>query len=665
MDCRRTTISSAGSWSAVALLVALAACTSEKNPCETAKCDPGLVCVEQGDSHACVPPGDPCGAGNPCKADQRCVVTIKGTASCLSPDRCAGVSCETGKRCSPDTGQCVAVPVPCAGVTCNEGETCNPSTGRCEDANSKCLALCCNFNEVCDPVQGACVPDLCYGELACRCGPSTTCNSVTGNCDPVVGACGNCTASQYCDASIGACVDIAAGTPNAGEIGSGCASTADCTRSGSDAFCIVDGGLFGEMPRGSCSANCDVSGCPSGSGCVDVGLQLCLDICLTNADCREGYSCVRLSNEDSRSYCFPSNKSGSACTGPDCSPAGGSCNEDTDCASGLQCARNLPGGYCQSSSCGQGNTFNNSLKAWCLVTDPCAGSTIALAGCDISLQNCRSGYACLTADPNRTDGNSGFCYLRNCEEDTDCNVAGTSCTNVCDTARGICDARCTSDLDCDGGRACDTTTGRCFQPCRYADANCGPDAFCDTALRRCVRNCRSDASCPQGTFCDRAGGQCKPLCTADTDCTGISQFCDSLGRCRARCADDSACGSNEYCESGRCLPRCAGSANCSFGSFCEPSTGRCQADLKTVLVGNTCNRDGDCGPYNGKCLLSFPSGYCVAPGCSAETPCGAGATCLELGAEGSVCARGCETDSDCRGGYRCAEQAGTKACLPR
>lgn len=636
--------------------------SSTSNPCEGVKCEQaGYVCVAGADQKpVCAPPADPCGASNPCKADERCVVNVQGLASCLVPDRCYGVTCGVDKRCDPSTGQCTIERKPCDGVSCPAGQVCNAATGACEDANAKCKNVCCDSTQVCDPSTGECVPDQCDdAEIACKCGPSEKCNGVTGKCDPAITACGACAADQYCDPGIGSCVKLARGTPSAGEIGGACGSTADCTRSGTEAFCLTDGGLFGEMPGGSCSASCNELACPRGAGCVDVGLAICLDICVDKSDCRQGYTCTQITSEDPRRYCFPAGTGGSKCAGPNCQPIGGACIQDDDCLAGAECSRNLPGGYCQKRGCKQSDCDTEAESCWCLTADQCSGATIGLAKCDTRLQDCRPGYAC---NPVTRDGIGGYCYPRNCEVDNDCRAAGTSCDYTCDQARGVCDTYCKSNADCFGGRTCDTSTGHCFQGCRTTNANCGPDALCDVQAQRCVRKCRSDATCPDNSFCDRIAGKCIARCTSDTSCSA-GQFCDATGRCRVRCAGDGDCGTNEYCDAGRCNLRCTSTAGCSFGEFCETTSGQCRRDLKSVLVGNACRRDGDCGAYNAECLTGWTDGYCTAPDCSADEACGPGAACVP--AEGKArCLKTCVGDADCRPSYACRERAGQNVCVP-
>lgn len=671
----------------------LAGCTPEPiGPCGGEVCEAGFTCVENALTGAaeCVPPTEPCAPANsPCKADETCIVASDGAARCLAPNRCLAKTCPVGKKCDNSTGECSIDVNPCEGRVCRSGESCNPDSGRCEPVSRLCDSVCCDDDSVCDPATGACVQDRCQlAKYACKCGPSQVCEPVTGDCIDAPGPCGTCGSDEYCDQSRGRCVRIPAGVPTAGAVGAACRTSAQCGAAGPDGFCIQDGGLFGEMPEGMCSAPCETSTCAAGSACVDFGIKLCMDTCLADGDCRDGYACQQLVSRDSKRYCFPKGDTrGSTCTGPGCSPVGSGCAEDNDCVKGAQCNRNLPGGYCIYSGCrtAAGSVeCRDAANCLCLNADQCNSSvTLGLAKCDVRRQDCRAGYTCYLA---LNDGVTGYCYPRNCDVDQDCRAQGDACSadgaefaTYCDAARGRCDYACTSDSQCGTGRRCDTSTGRCFQACSSIYDHCGPDAFCDAEAGRCQRKCTSDETCASGSYCDRVVGRCIERCTADAQCGGASQFCDATGRCRTRCSDHAGCGSSEYCsDEGRCALRCTASSGCAFGSFChtdrgDPKYGQCSRDLKSVRVGAACTRPQDCAPYNAVCLGpqdGFPAaGYCAATDCTASTPCGPEAACVEVELSGgtrSLCLKRCTVgdDSTCPGALSCVDVEGTPVCRP-
>jgi hypothetical protein len=668
MPCRNGTVAVL----AAAVLAALAACTSPAaDPCASAGCPAGTVCHVSDGKAVCGGAADPCSAGT-CQSDERCVVDVQGRPSCLAPDRCAAVACAADKRCDPATGTCSVTAAPCEGVVCATGKVCNPATGVCEQPENKCGKECCPSGTVCDPVNGGCVANKCLdAAFACVCGPSTQCNPVSGACDPIAPGCESCTTSQYCDPVAGRCIELVPGQPLAGQVGAACERPSDCALSGSDAFCIADGGLFGAMSGGMCSANCNNSACPSGSGCVDIGLQICLDLCTTAKDCRAGYTCTQITSDDPRQYCFPAGSSPSTCTGPDCHGVGGACEKNDDCVAGAECATGLPGGYCQKRDCVPADCNDKGENCHCVGIDTCSDATLSLEKCNPVVEPrgegpCRAGYACL---PLNTAGTEHYCYPRECEEDVDCRPAGTGCDLFCDKARGICDAPCTRNAECTGGRTCELATGRCIQNCRNDSDNCGPDGYCDMnpdiLKRRCARKCRADSACSAEQFCDLSSGICKARCGSDADCFAGS-FCDGSGRCRAACGSNADCGSNERCDAGRCLLRCDAGASCGFGDVCDGGTsgsGICRKDLSGVRVGAACTTALDCGAVNGSCITGLPGGYCVAPGCGDDVPCGAGAACVPFSGS-KACLDICESNADCRGGYACrqASDSAMKVC---
>lgn len=670
-------------------LAVLPACPPPVSPaCQSVVCDDGLQCVTEQGEGVCRPPADPCGVNNPCDAESEvCLVRANGGPLCTPRSKCADVTCNVGERCEPTTGECVDDGLDCRNGTCPVGFSCNENSGLCEE-NSKACSVCCGDYEVCNPALGECVPDLCTTTasannpsrpLLCDCGPSQVCNPIDGGCLDLPSRCGSCESNQYCDDKSGLCVTIPSTVPATGEIGAACTSSANCSRSGAYGFCIEDGGLFGPMPGGSCSASCDVVGCPSGAACVDVGLSVCLDVCLSDDECREGYGCFTVTAGDPKRYCFPRGAGGSQCTGPDCAPIGSSCAEDDDCLAGGSCQRNLPGGYCVKNNCNRNLECRGEQDGClCLGTDSCSDSTLALATCDITAQDCRPGYSCYQA---RAGSNVGYCWARSCEDNQDCRVAGDSCSNeVCDAARGLCQLPCGSNADCVGGTVCDTGSGRCYQPCFSELDWCGPDARCDVDSSRCVRKCSSDATCPAEHYCHQGGstlaeqrmaGRCIAKCTDDSTCGG-GEYCDRLGRCRPQCADDDACSSIEYCDAGQCRLRCTATSGCTFGQFCDVNgdfggePGRCRRDLRQTLVGNTCQTDSQCGAYHASCFRNsdFPGGYCTSVGCSEQEPCGANAACADIGGQ-NACLKRCDPDAaNCRNGYACEERNGAHVCVP-
>lgn len=650
----------------VAALLALGGCTNPvPPPCAQVTCDEGMICVVNAlQEGVCVHKPDPCRDENPCDPTEQCVVGADGAPQCLEVSRCFRKECNNGKKCDPASGECTLEFEPCENVACGAGRVCNPATNQCESPYEKCKGVCCNTNFICDPNSGDCVQDLCaFAQYACACGPNEVCDPFTGGCLQRPGACGSCAPNQYCDQASGRCLSIPAGPPAAGMVGAACATSGDCNLAGNGGFCLEDGGLFGDMPDGMCSSNCRRNPCPEGAGCVDVGISICLDICLSDADCRPDYACQRITNSDPKRYCFPRGGGSSECEGPGCSPIGGRCTESDDCVEGATCSRNLPGGYCVDYGCEVDNMNPCSGGVCCLPLGDCDGTTIKLSSCQVSEQDCRSGYTCYPVV-----GNTGYCWVRSCEGDSDCRNVGDECsTDVCDPVFGACHAPCTSNSQCSLGNLCDTSSGRCYRPCSSRlDDICGPDGVCDEDAQWCKRKCRSDASCRSNQYCNSNIGLCIDKCTSHEAC-GNGSFCDALGRCRPACGGDNDCGNHEYCDEGACKTRCSGTSGCSFGEVCHNESGRCHRDLTAVHLGNPCARALDCAPYNATCLegSEFPGGYCAATGCSAQSPCGPKGACVDDGGE-TFCLKKCTpgVEGTCRAGYTCSAWGEADVCVP-
>ncbi len=178
-----------------------------------------------------------------------------------------------------------------------------------------------------------------------------------------------------------------AGVPTT-PVGDACVGN-DC---GPVGFCIDQSQGF---PGGYCSQGCapGQASCPAGSECMDFGQgsSVCVDSCVSNAECRTDYACVQLGLSMGR-VCWPRSNTS---TNPMGDPVGAGCTVDNDCVQGLSCVDSLgfPGGYCSLTYCDS-------------VTNPCpSGSacyafpglySLCMADCPSggSQSTCRSQYYC-------------------------------------------------------------------------------------------------------------------------------------------------------------------------------------------------------------------------------------------------------------------------------
>jgi cysteine-rich repeat protein len=132
--------------------------------------------------------------------------------------------------------------------------------------------------------------------------------------------------------------------------GGACDEPSDCdTQAGNDPFCILQN-PFG-FPSGSCSEFCDptaIGACGGDAVCLDIGLTdpfgdpiqesgICVDGCILDTDCRDGYACADLDGLPGGDACFPACDDDAQCPGDFCNADDGNCNpNDEICGVGGQ-----------------------------------------------------------------------------------------------------------------------------------------------------------------------------------------------------------------------------------------------------------------------------------------------------------------------------------------
>jgi len=201
-------------------------CNGKDNNCDgktdtTGNCPNGYACKDGACALQCKGGEFPCPLGYKC-SNNYCI-----------PQRCATVTCPTGKQCDEATGSCKDL---CAGVMCNGAATC--INGVCVDCNqlgcpsgqlcvggsctpNKCLGVTCsstqycqdgNCVDLCDPtkctaagqrcVAGQCQPDPCQGMY---CPTGQFCNPTTVQCEPNRCLATQCGAGQTCVPTTDSC----------------------------------------------------------------------------------------------------------------------------------------------------------------------------------------------------------------------------------------------------------------------------------------------------------------------------------------------------------------------------------------------------------------------------------------------------------------------------
>ncbi|MDI1451801.1 hypothetical protein [Polyangium sp. 6x1] len=210
--------------------------------------------------------------------------------------------------------------------------------------------------------------------------------------------------------------------PGAGLLGQACFLPSDCAANAMDPACLQSWQGF---PDGYCTEWCDLDAqdCPGDGHCADLGFGgvhgICLDGCVTDADCRIGYACVdegyptkvcRQGPEaDCTNFQDDDNNQLSDCEDPSCQAkpackpgskaAGQPCTKSNECYAGqndpiclTQDWFGVPGGYCTeycnfADDCGPGSI----CSSWFFFP---SGAGTCMRTCQTSAQ-CRPGYSCV------------------------------------------------------------------------------------------------------------------------------------------------------------------------------------------------------------------------------------------------------------------------------
>jgi hypothetical protein len=254
------------------------------------------------------------------------------------------------------------------------------------------------------PAVGYCINKVTGTELACDnnddCGAGNVCASTKGDRACFLGC-----AADPCACPNGMiCTDSFSGTPigtmacipaNVTSIdGATCTTFGDCDR---DSICLADGfeNPGGQCLQVGCTAGQNDTCTSGGDGFCTQDTELvgantvCLDQCVTNADCRtqEGYFCI----SDAQGKFCRHPRTGDACV------ADGDCGNPAlwDCKTGAA----FPGGYCtlQQGCQGAGDAACSPGSSKCFDADGDGGALgYCVDRCDIPGQTaCRPGYTCI------------------------------------------------------------------------------------------------------------------------------------------------------------------------------------------------------------------------------------------------------------------------------
>ena len=487
---------------------------------------------------------------------------------------------------------------------------------RCDGSNLFCNSpLVCIFN-TCSP-QGN-PGDLCDPFDDADCAGAVEC--------PGTGICGNpgadCTTNDdsLCNTA-GEIVCISNVCMIESKLGGQCEDPTDCSGP-VDCGSGICGGLTADCSINqenecigslSCIGNACTAQSPAGGPCED------------DSDCTPPYTCGTFGICGSEGSLCSQNTDcsvgytclGSVCLSP--SGAGGQCdlNDSQDCAGAIECAGTICGG--DGADCTPNNAALCDPNIVC-IGDTCTSFSNVGQPCDLTDDaDCLSSVAC---------GTDGICGGQNalCGKNDQCSeVHGLSCINgVCVPFAGIADTCDADDAgDCSGQLDCSQDLGGGLGACGDLNADCSfnNDNLCDPPLV-CIQDLCS------------AAGNIPDFCVEDADCLG-TVGCSPLNQCGEQFA---SCSANTDCNSG---------LSCIF-SVCQPVSplgGACDlSDNGDCAAGIFCGTDGICGGSGATC----PTG--------SDTECHSALllvcvlnTCSVTQSIGSACGE----DADCTGGIGC------------
>jgi hypothetical protein len=637
---------------------------------------------------------DQCATGSHCvESTGKCVADLPDGIACLDASDCASDHCQNGYCCG--SGDCCAQPAQCPAVlkippVCNDETTCQGTR-----FDAQCLShICVQSPPI--PDDTACGPTI----EALDCSPllPVFCKGTPNQAPPVCAdTCANdseCKLGFHCDVvceldlgdgdSCNEDTDCASGHCQNGfccQSGDCCSGPTDCPGAyAAPPLCETPSMCSGSRIDATCnSAQCgslalpDDSACDEGdvastcglfnsivcSGEVDQPPPMCPVTCATDDDCDPGAHCDGVCTIDVLD--------------------GGSCDEDSDCASS----------HCNNGICCSGGDCCNAP------TD-CAASYTSAPLCQFPT-TCQGNYdiaQCVGHVCSTKTGQPNDLACQASLEAKDCGLyPSKNCTGLFDQVEPLCATSCSSDAGCDANAYCGSaickpdlddgdvcarneqcTSGHCQNGfcCQTGDC-CAQAGNCSLATYGGPPACNDPAGCQ--------GARRDPLCTNhqcqlgsptddDSGCAGleanecgpyISVFCSAAKvqptpLCLPSCASNADCDPGAHCEAGACVP------NADAGDPCQ-TTAQCATGL-TCVDGVCCT--STCGGTCRRCDLEGKKGTCslLGDGLDPDAECG-GVSCLGYywGFGASTCYRRADVSAEaakCNGSGAC--QAATDLC---
>jgi len=369
-------------------------------------------------------------------------------------------------------------------------------------------------------------------------------------------------------------IDTGGGTSGSGE---SCTRTFDCK----SPFVCIDGVCGAALNSGG-----DASAGEGGGGAGSVGgprLGQVNESCQTTMDCQAPLECIK-------NACAPASF-GLTATGKSCT---GECTTAADCCElPVDFSANIVGGYVYPPDGGL-PSYQAGLSGYvrcedllgylggkasiCTTSGVTSGQSQACfdyatyCQCSPSPWACTNNACVYTAPCTSTSSRAA---IGACPSETRTGRALSTMCNIAGSATaGSCQAGCVADSDCSGKVPTGALTQ---QACSGADAG-ATDCTCYQSA--CYFKCSKDIDCASGFACDTTTSLCKAAgCTTDADCvesTGSPRSQCMSGVCKTSCASDPECAPpSTICSSGFCAPAgCSSNADCTGSGahlFCVPA----------------------------------------------------------------------------------------------
>lgn len=330
-----------------------------------------------------------------------------------------------------------------------------------------------------------------------------------------------------------------------------------------------------------------------------------------------------------------------------------------------------------------------------------------------------------------------FSLTESATNDVEC-VPGTTCLDTTNpdnrnktaptcVTRGVANAFCTFDKDCDFGYYCSSSTGKCTEKgsvgaaCSFKTPNapkpgavaspCKPGLSCNPVSLKCVKDCSHDAvcnaeatdkgndyACPTGSSCipitvpvnsdTTSFKACRPLSIAAERCNSLEDcaaglYCDGTGVCAPRLALDAACSpeldgqcaAGHYCNGESCAALIALNGSCEqtpgtlANQACNPATTvGCvfQWDATNQEIKHVCSNALLVNGQRCGADIDCQSARCEFAGTTATFK-----TCIEGAKDGEICDMGATSDEltsvdgrlRCKAGSRCDDTSGLCVAL--